>query len=395
MAKGRMKTGYPGVYYYEQSRAGGSGTEKVFYIVFKQGGKVYEEPAGRQYRDNMTAAKASRIRADRIEGRKEAPGAARERKNAEKVAQANRPTIARLWEWYLEANPGLKGIVTDKNRFAKHLEPVFGQKLPTEIDPMSVDRFRVMMGKTHAPATVANALELLRRIVNFGVNRGLCDAPRFKIRLPKVDNLKTEDLSPEQLRSLLAALDAADNQAVADIMLMALHTGMRRGEILRLCWADLDFRTGFILIRTPKGGRSERIPMNPQARALLEGLVRTSDFVFPGRDGGQRVELRRAVRRICDAAGLPQDFRGLHGLRHAYASMLASSGEVDLYAIQKLLTHKSSAMTQRYAHLRDDALAKASAVAGRIVQQVQDMNCTGVPHSAIARHPAESTIKSG
>lgn len=369
MAKGRMKTAYTGVYYYEQPRAGGSGTEKVFYIVFKQAGKVFEEPAGRQYRDNMTAAKASRIRADRIEGRREAPGVARERESAEKLAQANRPTIAKLWEWYLEANPGLKGIVTDRNRFAKHLDPVFGQKLPDEIDPMSVDRFRVKMGKTHAPATVANALELLRRIVNFGVNRGLCNAARFKIRLPKVDNLKTEDLSPEQLRSLLTALDAADNQAVADIMRMALHTGMRRGEILRLRWADLDFRTGFILIRNPKGGRSERIPMNPQARALLEGLARTSEFVFPGRDGGQRVELRRAVRRICDAAGLPQDFRGLHGLRHAYASMLASSGEVDLYTIQKLLTHKSAGMTQRYAHLHDDALARASAVAGRIVEQ--------------------------
>lgn len=375
MAKGRMKTGYPGVYYYEQPRVGGSGTEKAYYIVFKQGGKVFEEPAGRQYRDNMTAAKASRIRAERIEGRKEAPGTTREREAAEKLAQANRPTIARLWTLYRESRPDLKGLVTDQNRFEKHLAPIFGDKTPEEIDPLSVDRFRIKMGKTRAPATVANALELLRRLINFGQNRGLCEPTRIKIKLPKFDNQRTEDLTPNELQKLLAALDAADNQSVANIMRIALYTGMRRGEILKLQWNDLDFGRSFITLRSPKGGRAERIPMNSQARALLESVPQVgSSFVFPGRDGGQRVELRKAVRKICDAAGLPKDFRGLHGLRHSFASALASSGEVDLYTLQRLLTHKSSAMTQRYAHLRDETLARASAVAGRIVEEAQEQN---------------------
>lgn len=57
----------------------------------------------------------------------------------------------------------------------------------------------------------------------------------------------------------------------------------------------------------------------------------------------------------------------MHGLRHVYASMLASSGEVDMYVLQKLLTHKDGRMTQRYAHLRDEALKQASQVAGDIV----------------------------
>ncbi|GAB6113134.1 hypothetical protein JCM14713_28920 [Desulfomicrobium salsuginis] len=61
-------------------------------------------------------------------------------------------------------------------------------------------------------------------------------------------------------------------------------------------------------------------------------------------------------------AGLPKDFRPFHGLRHVYASILASSGEVDMYTLQKLLTHKSSEMTQRYAHLRDETLQKASSI---------------------------------
>ena len=59
-------------------------------------------------------------------------------------------------------------------------------------------------------------------------------------------------------------------------------------------------------------------------------------------------------------------------MRHVYASMLASSGEVDLYTLQKLLTHKDPRMTQRYAHLRDEALKKASSVAARIVQGIAE-----------------------
>ena len=60
--------------------------------------------------------------------------------------------------------------------------------------------------------------------------------------------------------------------------------------------------------------------------------------------------------------------RPLHGLRHVFASTLASSGKVDMYTLQKLLTHKSPIMTQRYAHLRDDALKRASELAGRLIQ---------------------------
>ena len=78
------------------------------------------------------------------------------------------------------------------------------------------------------------------------------------------------------------------------------------------------------------------------------------------------------MNRIKKAAGLPKDFRPLHGLRHTYASMLASSGQVDLYTLQKLLTHKSAAMTQRYAHLRDDALRRASDLAGDLINQAMN-----------------------
>ena len=59
----------------------------------------------------------------------------------------------------------------------------------------------------------------------------------------------------------------------------------------------------------------------------------------------------------------------LHGLRHVYASMLASSGQVDMFTLQRLLTHKSPAMTKRYAHLRDEALRSAAELAGNLMDQ--------------------------
>ena len=77
--------------------------------------------------------------------------------------------------------------------------------------------------------------------------------------------------------------------------------------------------------------------------------------------------IRKSIDRICKAARLPEGFRPLHGLRHVYASMLASSGEVDMYTLQKLLTHKSPQMTQRYAHLRDDVMKRAADLAGKII----------------------------
>ena len=70
------------------------------------------------------------------------------------------------------------------------------------------------------------------------------------------------------------------------------------------------------------------------------------------------------------AAGFPKGFRPLYGLRHVFASMLASSGKVDLYTLQKLLTHKDPKMTQRYAHLRDDTLKRASNWADKLIRDI-------------------------
>jgi integrase len=381
----RHKTGYKGVYYRLGDRLSGKGKEKIFYIVFKKNGKVYEEKVGRQYADEMTPAQASRKRAARIDGKQQSRKEIREQAKAAKIAEAGKMTLSRLWDEYKESKGDTKSINTDKGRFEKFLMPDFGNKEPHKIIRLDVDRLRVRLLKEKKPQTVKHVFGLLKRIVNFGVSRQLCQPLNFIVDTVKVDNQKTEDLTSEQLKNLLKAIDNSTDIEAANIMRLALYTGMRRGEMFKLQWNDVDFQRGFISIRNPKGGVSQKIPLNEQARHILENHSKTqinkdknnpkySEYVFVRPDGKPFKEIWKRVNAIKKAAELPADFRALHGLRHTYASMLASSGKVDLYTLQKLLTHKSPVMTQRYAHLRDEALKNASALAGDIIDQATKSN---------------------
>ena len=136
-------------------------------------------------------------------------------------------------------------------------------------------------------------------------------------------------------------------------------------------WDDCDFERGMITLRgdIAKKGKTEYIPMNSTAKEILHSINKKSDYVFPNRDGGMRTDYRRISRRVKEKAGLPSDFRPLHGLRHNFASQLASSGQVDIYTLQRLLTHESPEMTHRYAHLAADDLKKASNVADDFFMQ--------------------------
>ena len=333
-------------------------------------GKMYEEKTGRQYADAMTVAKAKNIRSDRIRGKVLSRKEIREKKRTLKEHEKNKMTIGRLWETYQEHQPNYRSYSSDVGRYHHYIEPKLGNKQPMEVGMLEVDRLRINLLKEKSPQTVKHVLGLLKRIVNFGKDRGLCEGFSFKVTMPKVNNLRTEDLSPAELSRLLEAIDEDENIAVAKLMKLALFTGMRKGELFKLKRVDIDYERNFITLEDPKGGPTQKIPMNDEARKILESIPQTKSlYIFPGRNGGQRTNISKPANRIKKRAGLPKDFRPLHGLRHVYASMLASSGKVDLYVLQKLLCHKSPQMTQRYSHLRDEALKKASDVAADIISQ--------------------------
>lgn len=370
-AKKRVKTQYPGVYYVESTAIGSNRPEKIFYIMYRKGGKLIEEKAGRQFQDDMTPARAANLRGRRIEGG-QTNAEARANREAKKKAEQNRWTIEKLWEAYKATRKQNKALKTDEGRYRLYLEKQLGGRELNNLVPLDVDRIRINLLKTKSPQTVKHVMGILKRINSFAVNKGLAPGLNFAIQVPRVDNIKTEDLTAGQIASLFEAIRVSQHVTAGAMMQCALFTGMRRGEMFKLRWTDIDFERGFITLRDPKGGTSQKIPLNESARGLFSSLPRASEFVFPGRGGRQRVDINKQLNEIKTAAGLPKDFRPLHGLRHTYASMLASSGQVDMYVLQKLLTHKSPAMTQRYAHLRDDALKRAAGLAGDIISTALD-----------------------
>jgi integrase len=295
----------------------------------------------------------------------------REAQEAAKEAEESRWTINKLWDQYCENNADNKSLKNEKLKYEKCIRSGLGKREPSELVLLDVDRLRLKLQKKGKHTMAARVLELLRRTINYGIKRGLIPPIKFKIEIPRLNNQTTEDLLPEQVKKLIEALDADEDQTAANVMRLALFTGMRRGEIFKLRWDDIDFRRGFITLKDPKGGPDQIIPLNDSARTVFESIkqVDENEYVFPGRFSGQHLtDCRDSFARIAKAAGFPKGFRPLYGLRHVFASMLASSGKVDLYTLQKLLTHKDPKMTQRYAHLRDDTLKRASNWADKLIR---------------------------
>ena len=377
--KKREKTKYPGVYY----RVDDGGEEKTFYIMYRRGGrgsKLVEEPVGRDT-NGMTAAKANQIRVKRMSGKELSNTELRAEEHAAKLTQGETITVRKLWEIYAEHhkdNPSLRG---DKNRL-KYLSTML-LRTPDSLTTADIDRLSKKLsampssrkpGSTLSAQTVKHALELLKRILNYANKIGVSPYPSGLVfTMPKVDNEKTETMSKQQLAAYLAALDAEPDQNAAGMLRLALLTGMRRGAIFGLKWTDVDFEHGFITLQGEyaKNGKTTRIPLPPAAKEVLENVEKTeSEYVFPGKNGQKRVTCQAISQRVRNRAGLPPDFRPMHALRHVYASLLVSSG-VPLYTVQKLLTHDASSMTKRYAHLGDETLQNAAAVAGDIINSAR------------------------
>lgn len=375
MAAKREKTKYPGVYYRLQERLDGYGEEKAYYVMYRRGGrgaKLIEEPVGRES-EGMTAAKANRIRASRIAGKEQSNTERRAAEEAARLADESRWTIAKLWGLYQECHPpkNAKSHSADVSRFERYLRVPFGNKTVDEITTADIDVLRSKMSQAgKSPATIHRVLDLLRLLMNFAVTRGICLPYTARFEMPKLDNQKTEMLSDEQLERLLQALDEEPDQNAAALMRIALLTGLRPSSLFGLQWKDCDFERGFFLLQGEhqKNGTTSAIPMSEAAKTVLLSIERTkSPYVFPGKDGGKRKVFRRIANRVKKKAGLPEDYRPLYCLRHNFASRLASSGKVDMYALQKCMGHKDAKMTQRYAHLHDEALRRAATVADEVL----------------------------
>ncbi|HCT7937618.1 TPA: site-specific integrase [Pseudomonas aeruginosa] len=146
------------------------------------------------------------------------------------------------------------------------------------------------------------------------------------------------------------------------LVLLSLNTGMRRGEVFNLTWADIDLKNKLITVEgdTSKSGQTRHIPMNKETVATIEGWrkqhPRNSGYVFPGKDGKRLDNVKKSWDGLLKLARI-EGFRW-HDLRHTFASKLVIAG-VPLNTVRDLLGHSDLAMTLRYAHLAPDSKAAA------------------------------------
>lgn len=379
---------YSGVYYREVATLDGRGKERMYYIMYRRGGReapLIEEPVGRAS-EGWTPARVNHERARRIAGGEQGQSNKERRQAAESKKRQGEPlTVERLWNLFSEEIADRPVLKKDDTGRIEYLKSIFSKRV-AELQTSDMDALARRLSQTSSrrypeqklsAQSQKHVLGLLKRMLHFADRKGLCPYPQgLSIPMPKVDNQKTESMTAEQMAAYWQALDEDVDQVGVSILRIALLTGIRKTALLSLEWSDVDFEHGIIRLRgkSAKSGKTQFIPLNNAVKNVFASIERTnSPLVWPSpQTGERRANIDHIARRIRDRAGLPKDFRPMHGLRHAFASHLASSGKVDLYTLQKLLTHGSPLMTQRYAHLADEALKRAAHVAEDMVGSLGD-----------------------
>jgi len=202
------------------------------------------------------------------------------------------------------------------------------------------------------PATVNKELATLKHMLHKAAEWGMVSEEAIKgalkVKLLQENNRRLRFLSKEESVSLI------NNCAkhLKPMVVTALNSGMRRGEIFGLTWERVDRKHGFIYLNTSKNGERREIPINNTLRAQFEELALSNvdghRFVFHEKDGKPYDSVKRSFKTACDDAKIT-DFH-FHDLRHTFASQLVMAG-VDLTTLKELLGHKDIKMTLRYAHL--------------------------------------------
>jgi integrase len=255
---------------------------------------------------------------------------------------------------------------------SRPLLEAMGHKAMDEISPILIERYKrdrraakTVRGTERAPSSVNRELELLSKIFSLAIDQGLAiHNPCQKVKRFREDNERNRYLSDEEESRLMAVLNGP-RASLCPLVVLAIHTGMRRGELLSLRWANVDFARGLIHVMNShreqtKSGHSRSIPMNQISRKELLSLQRKSgdtEYVFVNRRTGKpRTDVKRGFRSACRDAGL-EDFR-FHDLRHTAATRLGDAG-VDTRRIMAILGHRCIQTLARYTHATDGGLRRA------------------------------------
>lgn len=229
-----------------------------------------------------------------------------------------------------------------------------------------------LLKKEFKPSTLNRKLNALRGLFARAVEwEVLTASPMKKVKKQNEPDGKVRFLDPEEEQRLYDALDERrgslrakygnDHEDAAEVaIVVSLHTGLRRGELFKLHWSDIDLRHAFVTVLSvnAKSRRQRHVPLNAEALTVLTRWKAraTNGLVFPNESGDAPIRGLKIWPEIRKAAKLV-DFRW-HDMRHHFASRLVMAG-VDLNTVRELLGHADIKMTLRYAHLSPQHRARA------------------------------------
>ncbi len=251
-----------------------------------------------------------------------------------------------------------------------HIGPAFRNRDMKSIKKTELEKFQLQLRKTHNPKGTNLIITVFKTLFKEAVKDGyLVKSPAEFIKKFSEDNNHDVYWTRSEIDQFLRANYLSDFH---DLFLMAINTGMRKGELAGLCWDRVDFARNQITVTRTKDqhGLKERtktnlkrvIPMNDYSRATLLDLFKkksASNYVFV-RSNGEPIDTHHIYRDFGKAqkrAGMTNKIT-FHDLRHTFASQFIMAG-FSIYELQKILGHTNITMTTRYAHFSPEYLQKS------------------------------------
>jgi len=237
----------------------------------------------------------------------------------------------------------------------KKLNRFFGEKCLHEITPEMIEEYKSRGINGFSPATVNRELACMKHLYTIAIKWGkVTRNPVKDVKLFKESNSRLRYLEFEETERLIGNCEGY----LRALVIIAVNTGMRRGEIFNLQWEHIDLKRKIVYLIETKNGEKREIPMNDRVARTLFEIPQNADisYVFHNRHGKPFTSVKKSFATALSKAGISA-FR-FHDLRHTFASHLAMKG-IDLNTIRELLGHKSMRMTLRYAHLNQEHKQRA------------------------------------
>ena len=248
-----------------------------------------------------------------------------------------------------------KGTEPERIRLVKIARHTVGKLPIAQLKSLHFAQYRDQRLKEVSPSTVKKELNLLSHVIDTARkewNYYIPHNPISGVRRPKENRARDRRLTPQDILLLLDSCRSSANPWLLPLVTLAIETGMRRGELLSLKWADINLNRRTCHLSMTKNGSSRDIPLSSCAIETLRDLPRNlSSELFPV----SPVALRGLWRRACGRA-LIEDLR-FHDLRHEATSRFFERG-LNVMEVASITGHKDLRMLQRYTHLRAEDLAK-------------------------------------